>query len=219
VEKIIRPAQLVELGRREFAEVWEIQKDLVEKRKRDEIPDTLILVEHENVVTVGRRLHAEQHIHAREMPIFEIERGGDVTWHGPGQLVGYPIVKLDENERDLHAYLRNLEAGLIAVCEKLGVPAGRKPDWTGVWVGDAARKVASIGIAVRRWVTMHGFALNVAVDLRAFAAIDPCGLPASVMTSLDAEAKRAVTVEEIAPLVAAEISRALGREFSRPRGS
>jgi lipoyl(octanoyl) transferase len=138
-----------------------------------------------------------------------------VTYHGPGQLVGYPILKLDGEERDLHAYLRHLEEGLISACAELGLTTGRNPGWTGVWIGEGAgaRKLASIGIAVRRWVTMHGFALNVATELSRFATINPCGLDAAVMTSLARELGRPITLAEVKPLVARHLGRALGRDF------
>ena len=146
---------------------------------------------------------------AGDVPVFEIERGGDVTYHGPGQLVGYPILKLEE--RDLHKYLRDLEEGLIGVCADCGVAGGRNPGWTGVWIGD--RKVASIGIAVRRWVTLHGFALNVSTELGRFAAINPCGLHAAVMTSLTEAAGRPISVDDVKPITAARLGEALGRDF------
>jgi lipoyl(octanoyl) transferase len=146
-----------------------------------------------------------------ELPVVEVERGGDATYHGPGQLVGYPIVALSGEERDLHRFLRAIEQGLIDACAALGLVAGRKAGWTGVWIGE--RKLASIGIAVRRWVTLHGFALNVCTDLARFGALRPCGLDAQVMTSLTVELGRAVSVEELKPLVARTVGAALGRDF------
>src|SRR6185437_7236760 len=197
-----------DLGRREYGETWQLQLDLVAQRQRDEITDTLVLVEHPDVITLGRRQSSQANVLAAgDIPVFEIERGGDVTYHGPGQLVGYPILALDDRERDLHAYLRNLEEGLIGVCADVGVSGRRNPGWTGVWIGD--RKVASLGIAVRRWVTMHGFALNVATELSRFAAINPCGLDAAVMTSLAREAGRPLTVEDVKPLAIARLGAAL----------
>jgi lipoate-protein ligase B len=182
----------------------------VARRQADEIEDTLVFVEHPHVITVGRRQAARANVlDAGDVPVFEIERGGDVTYHGPGQLVGYPIVKLVE--RDLHKYLRDLEEALIGVCGRLGLEGSRKAGWTGVWIGD--KKVASIGIAVRKWVTLHGFAVNVSTDLSRFRAIVPCGLDAAVMTSLSEAAGRAVSVEEVKPLAAAELRRVLGRAF------
>jgi lipoate-protein ligase B len=208
----VKPARVIDLQRREYGEVWKLQQELVAVRQRGEIVDTLVLVEHPDVITLGRRLSSPGNVVAAgDIPIFEIERGGDVTYHGPGQLVGYPILALDGDERDLHAYLRNLEAALLGVCADVGVVGRRNAGWTGVWIGE--RKVASIGIAVRKWVTMHGFALNVATDLSRFAAINPCGLDAAVMTSLSVEAGRPVSVDEVKRYAIARLSEALGREF------
>jgi lipoyl(octanoyl) transferase len=210
---MIKPARVVDLSRREYGEVWKLQLELVAARQRDEIDDTLLLVEHPDVITLGRRQSSQANVVAAgDIPIFEIERGGDVTYHGPGQLVGYPILKLADDERDLHAYLRNLEEALMGVCRDVGVEPRRNPGWTGVWIGE--RKVASLGIAVRRWVTLHGFALNVATELSRFAAINPCGLDAAVMTSLSQECGRTLGVEELKPLAIARLSQTLGRAFA-----
>ena len=208
----MKPARTIDLGRREYRQVWTLQQELVAQRQRGEIEDTLVLVEHPDVITLGRRLSAPANVVAPgDIPVVEIERGGDVTYHGPGQLVGYPILALDGDERDLHAYLRNLEEALIGVCSDVGLVGRRNPGWTGVWIGE--RKVASIGIAVRRWVTMHGFALNVSTDLSRFTAINPCGLDAAVMTSLSREAGRDVTLDEVKPLVVARLSAVFARGF------
>ncbi|MDB4966832.1 MAG: lipoate-protein ligase [Myxococcales bacterium] len=210
---MIKPARVVDLGRREYGEVWRLQLELLAQRQRNEIADTLLLVEHPDVITLGRRQSSQANVvAASDIPIFEIERGGDVTYHGPGQLVGYPILQLDGEERDLHAYLRNLEEALIGVCADVGVEGRRNPGWTGVWIGE--RKVASLGIAVRRWVTMHGFALNVATDLARFASINPCGLDAAVMTSLSAATGRPLTLDEVKPLAVARLGQALDRAFT-----
>lgn len=205
-------ARLLDLGFREFGEVWRLQQDLVAARQRDEIPDTLILVEHPDVVTLGRGARRHNLLRPDAMPVFEIERGGDVTYHGPGQLVGYPIFFLQGEERDLHRYLRNLEEALILTAGDLGVSAARRAGWTGVWAGE--RKLASIGVAVKRWVTLHGFALNVATDLARFAAINPCGLEATVMTSLSAVLDRPVSLAEVRPLVVRRFAEVFGRAFS-----
>jgi lipoyl(octanoyl) transferase len=188
-----------------------LQRALVERRQREEIPDTLLLVEHPPVITVGRRTGSAANVLRPEFPIVEIERGGDVTYHGPGQLVGYPILALREHERDLHAYLRALEEGLITLARELGIDGQRRPQLTGMWVG--ARKLASIGIAVRRWVTLHGFALNVSTNLSHFQTLRPCGLDAEVMTSLEAELGRAVPMAPIKERAAAHLGAALQRRF------
>ncbi len=210
-----KPARVIDLGRREYGEAWKLQQDLVAQRQADAIADTLVLVEHPDVITLGRRQSSQANVIAPgDIPVFEIERGGDVTYHGPGQLVGYPIFKLDGDERDLHVYLRNIEEALIGVCSDVGLVGRRNPGWTGVWIGE--RKVASIGIAVRRWVTMHGFALNVSTDLSRFTTINPCGLDAAIMTSLSREANRRITLDEIKPLTVARLSSVFGRTFERP---
>jgi lipoate-protein ligase B len=185
-------ARLLDLGRREFGEVWSLQRELVAARQRDEVPDTLILVEHPDVITLGRGTRRENVLAPGAIPVFEIERGGDVTYHGPGQLVGYPIFLLRDRERDLHVYLRNLEEAIIRALARFEIAGTRREGWTGVWNAAGERKLASIGVAVKRWVTLHGFALNVATDLGRFAAINPCGLDAAVMGSMRSELGREV---------------------------
>ena len=209
------PARVIDLGTREYAEVWAMQREMVAARQRDEIPDTLILVEHPNVITLGRGAHRENLVAPGDMPIFEIERGGDVTYHGPGQLVGYPIFLLREHERDLHLYLRNLEQALIDALARFDLPAGRRESWTGVWNRAADRKIASIGVAVKRWVTLHGFALNVSTDLSRFAAINPCGLEATVMASMSSLLERPISLAEVKPVVEQKMAAIFGREFDR----
>ncbi len=208
-------ARVLDLGTREFGEVWAMQRELCAARQRDEIPDTLVLVEHPHVVTAGRSAHRENLLAgAGELPIFEIERGGDVTYHGPGQLVGYPILQLREGERDLHVYLRNLEETLLRALQRFDLPAERKPGWTGVWTAGGARKLASIGVAVKRWVTLHGFALNVSTDLGRFSAINPCGLDAAVMGSMVGELGRPVAMESVKQAVRAVAAQVFGRRFA-----
>ena len=147
--------------------------------------DLLLLLEHPPVVTLGRASHAAHVLRREGIDIFEIERGGDVTFHGPGQLVGYPILDLTGHRRDLHWYLRTLEHAIIIALAELGIPAGRNPPHTGVWTSN--RKIASIGIHVKQWVTWHGFALNVTTDLTQFDRIVPCGIPGVAMTSVERE--------------------------------
>jgi lipoyl(octanoyl) transferase len=207
----VKPGRWLDLGLRDYGATLALMRRLVELRQADAAPDTLLLVEHPPVITLGRRATARAHVRALDVPVVEVERGGDATWHGPGQLVGYPIVRLDEGERDLHAFLRALEEAMIRTCADVGLAAERRPGWTGAWIGD--RKVASIGIAVRRWVTLHGFALNVSTDLRQFAAVEPCGLDAAVMTSLSEAAGRPVELAALKPRVAAHVGAALGRAF------
>lgn len=180
-----------ELGRVSYGEALELQRRLAEERIAGSIPDTLLLLEHAPVVTLGRGWRGSSlpvepdALRRRGIEVHEIERGGDVTYHGPGQLVGYPILDLQRHKPDLHWYLRQLEEVLIAALGDLGIPAERNPGFTGVWT--RGRKIASIGIHVRQWVTWHGFALNVTTDLSAFDLIVPCGIPNVVMTSVARE--------------------------------
>jgi lipoyl(octanoyl) transferase len=211
----VYPTRLLDLGTRDFAEVWTMQRELLAARQRDEVPDTLILVEHPDVITLGRGSHAENLVNVGAIPTFEIERGGDVTYHGPGQLVGYPILLLRPEERDLHVYLRNLEETLLRALADFGIAAGRNPGWTGAWTeprpGQTARKLASIGVAVKRWVTLHGFALNVSTDLARFAAINPCGLGAGVMGSICEVLGRQIEMADVKQSVRRHFSDVFGR--------
>jgi len=211
-----KPAQLLDLGTREYGEVWALQKELVGQRQRDEIPDTLVLVEHPHVITLGRGTHAENVLAPGDTPLFEIERGGDVTYHGPGQLVGYPIFLLRQEERDLHLYLRNLEEALIRAVGRFGIPGERKEGWTGVWTsnGGGARKLASIGVAVKKWVTLHGFALNVSTDLARFGAINPCGLEATTMGSMESVLGRPVPFAEVKAAMRDELAAVFARRLT-----
>jgi lipoyl(octanoyl) transferase len=183
---------VVDLGRQPYAGVLALQRELAKARIAGDLEeDVLLLVEHEPVITLGRSsksghlLAAPEYLAQRGVELFEVERGGDVTFHGPGQLVGYPIVDLKRHRRDLHWYLRQVEQFLIDALATYGLAAGRNPPYTGVWLEN--RKIASIGVHARDWVTWHGFALNVTTDLRYFDLIIPCGIQAVQMTSLDRE--------------------------------
>jgi lipoate-protein ligase B len=171
--------EILRLGIQPHQKTWELQQELLEKRAGGEINDTLILVEHEAVITVGRGgdLEAAQ---SAGLPVVEVERGGEATYHGPGQVVAYPILALPEGKRDLHIHLRNLEEVIICVLAELDIVGQRKGGLTGVWIGE--QKVASVGVAVRHWVTWYGFALNVHTDLTQFGGFRPCGLDPKVMT-------------------------------------
>ncbi len=170
---------LVDLGRREYGQVLGLQKQLVSMRASDQVPDILILVEHDHVITLGRKT-SQENFRPQNIPVFQVERGGDATYHGPGQLVGYPIIKL--KDPDVHKLLRQLEEVLIRTASDFSVDAARRLGHTGVWV--ETKKLASIGVAVSNWVTYHGFALNVNTDLNYFQLIKPCGLDPDTMTSM-----------------------------------
>jgi len=179
------------LGLVPYGEALELQRTLATERIAGHIPDTLLLLEHAPVVTLGRGWKASSlpldpdALRARGIEVFDIERGGDVTYHGPGQLVGYPIIDLQTHQPDLHWYLRQLEQTMIDALSVLGIVAVRREKYTGVWT--SGRKIASIGVHVRQWVTWHGFALNVTTDLSPFTLIVPCGIPDVEMTSVARE--------------------------------
>jgi lipoate-protein ligase B len=170
-----------DLGLRDYQEVWMLQRRLVDLRARSVIPDTLILVEHPHVFTVGKGVPGDIPNDISGVPVFRIERGGEWTYHGPGQLVGYPILNLDVRKRDVHGFLRNIEETLIRALGEFGIQANLG-DQTGVWV--QKEKIASIGAAIRNWISFHGFALNVNTEMSYFGLIEPCGLPSSTMTSM-----------------------------------
>lgn len=183
-----RLIDVIDLGIVPYAEGLDLQRHLARERIAGRLPnDLLLLLEHPPVVTLGRGSHPEHVLRSEGIDVVEVERGGDVTYHGPGQLVGYPIVDLRGSgfKQDLHWYLRTLEQALIEGLALLGIPAERNPGYTGVWT--RGRKIASIGVHVKQWVTWHGFALNVTTDLGAFDRIVPCGIPGVEMTSVARE--------------------------------
>jgi lipoate-protein ligase B len=186
---VSRTVRVVDLGRQPYLPVLELQRRLVRARVEGGIQDDLLLlVEHDPVVTLGRGTRQtslplpESILRERGYEVVEVERGGDVTVHAPGQLVGYPIIDLQHHKPDLHWYLRQLEEAMIRGLAVLGLRAERNPGKTGVWV--SGRKIGSIGVHVKRWVTLHGFALNVTTDLRLFNVVVPCGIDGVVMTSV-----------------------------------
>jgi lipoyl(octanoyl) transferase len=206
----------------DYAQAWQLQRRVHERRVRGEIPDVCLLLEHSPVYTAGRRTDPlDRPAGDPGAPVIDVDRGGKITWHGPGQLVGYPIVLLGE-PIDVVAYVRALEAALIGVCAAFGVAAGRVEGRSGVWIrgthGQAAapdRKVAAIGIRVARGVTMHGFALNCDCDLSWFDRIVPCGLRDAAVTTLSIEAGRAITVADTLDAVQRELAGALGADRVR----
>ena len=198
-------ALLLDLGTREYGEVWELQKSLVAKRSLGSIPDVLLLVEHESVITLGRRT-SHENFRPQNIPVFQVERGGDATYHGPGQLVGYPIMKLADN--DVHKYLRQLEETLIRTVGRYGIEGARRDGHTGVWVGN--KKVASIGVAISSWVTYHGFALNVNTEMSHFHLIKPCGLDPDTLSSMKQLLGHDVGMGDVKKTYVAEFSEVFG---------
>ncbi|GAB3505615.1 lipoyl(octanoyl) transferase LipB [Amycolatopsis cihanbeyliensis] len=196
------PVVVREVGMLDYREAWELQRQQVTGRADDELPDTMLLLEHPSVYTAGKRTEAGDRP-TDGTPVIDVDRGGKITWHGPGQLVGYPIVKLADPIDVVH-YVRRLEEALIRVCAEFGVHTGRVEGRSGVWLPaddrGPERKIAAIGIRVQRGVTMHGFELNCDADLTAFDKIVPCGIRDAGVTSLTRETGRQVTVAEALPL-------------------
>ncbi len=212
------PATL-DWGRTAYADAWRRQEELVAARNDGRAPDTLVFTEHDPVFTMGVRRGAEAHLlwgeaelARRGIALVTTNRGGDITYHGPGQVVGYPIVNLAPR-KDLHAYLRFLEDVMIASVGRFGLTAGRNPGKTGIWI--ERRKIAAIGVAVKKWTTFHGFALNVNTDLTPFTGIIPCGITAAdgTVTSMRAELGRDVDLAEVKRVLAEEFWRALPEFF------
>ena len=188
---------ILDLGLSPFKEVWDLQKELVKKRQNGQIKDTLILAEHEPVYTLGKNAD-ENHIlqnTPRDVKTYQIERGGDVTFHGPGQLVGYPILDLHNYKKSISCYMRGLEQLIIDTLTEFTVRADRKDGLTGVWVGD--EKIAALGVRVTRWITMHGFSLNVAPDLTYYSGIIPCGIFEYGVTSMAKQLTIEVEVDSV----------------------
>ena len=204
------PVQIKQLGTLDYLAAWDLQRATADARVAGG-PDTLLLLEHPPVYTAGRRTESHERP-VDNIPVVDTDRGGKITWHGPGQLVGYPIVGLGE-QLDVVNYVRRLEQSLIAVCSELGLDAGRVEGRSGVWLppaaGRPARKIAAIGVRVARGVTLHGFALNCDCDLGAFSAIVPCGITDAGVTSLTAELGRRVGVEDVRARVAEAVCDAL----------
>jgi lipoyl(octanoyl) transferase len=218
---VLRALDVRRLGRVGYADGLALQARLVDDRKAGRVVDTLLLLEHEPVFTLGRNARAENVLVPRDLlrtrgfEVFEVGRGGDVTYHGPGQVVGYPIVDLAPDRCDVHRYVRDLEEVMIRTCADHGVLAGRVPGLTGAWIGD--RKVGAIGVRLSRWVTSHGFALNVSTDLAPFGLIVPCGITSRGVTTLEQAAGRAVPVDDVMAGLAAHFACVFGAEIAGGR--
>ena len=198
-QSTFRILNYADLGLVDFAQAWELQKQLFEKRSKNEINDTLLLVEHPHTYTLGKGadkkniIANKKFLQEKGISVFEIDRGGDVTYHGPGQVVGYLIFNLAEWEKDVHKFLRAIEEVIIKTCSVFGVKAAREEKYTGVWVGE--NKICAIGLKVTNWISMHGFALNVSTDLEFFKGIIPCGIRGKGVTSLEVETNRKIEVD------------------------
>ncbi len=209
------PCLRVDLGRRDYREIWELQRRLVKERQAGQVPDLLLFVEHPPTYTLGRggrREHlliSEEELSRLGASLVETDRGGDITYHGPGQIVGYPIVDLKQIEPDVHQYLRRLEEILIRTLVDFGLATHRSRGFTGVWHRQG--KIAAMGVRISRWVTCHGFALNVSTELRYFNHIVPCGIVDRRVTSMEAILRKPVLLSSVKDVITAEF----GRRFHR----
>jgi|SRR5690606_11854244 len=189
------------LGLIDYKEAWDLQKFLFDKRVKNEISDVLLLLEHNHTYTLGKvaersnLISNQEFLKKNNISVYDIDRGGDITYHGPGQIVGYPIINLEQWQKDTHKYLRALEEVIIKTCIYYGLNPRRDSKYTGVWIGD--KKIAAIGIKVSRWVTMHGFAFNVNTDLNMFKGIIPCGIADKDVTALKQELNREISLIEV----------------------
>ena len=203
--------KVTELGVVDYLSAWKLQKQIHQDVLNLQSENTLLLLEHPSVYTAGRRTEILDRP-LDDTPVIDVDRGGKITWHGPGQLVGYPIVKL-KNSTDVVGFVRELETALISICAEFGVKADRYCERSGVWVRDdkGDRKIAAIGLRVAKGVTMHGFALNVNPDLSAYEKIIPCGISGAKVTSLSAELGSEITINEVLPVIKKHIQPMLDR--------
>ena len=197
------PRKLVycDLGLIDYKEAWDLQKSVHQLKTENKIDDVLFLLEHPHTYTLGKTADKEnlvggdEYLTENNISVYDIDRGGDITYHGPGQIVGYPIISLTNWNQDTHKYLRAIEEVIIKVCDEYGLDASRVEKYTGVWIDD--RKICAIGIKVSRWITMHGFAFNVNTDLKLFKGIIPCGISDKDVTSLNLELKKEINLGEV----------------------
>jgi lipoyl(octanoyl) transferase len=217
----MRPLEVRRLGVVPYAEALALQQRLVEERRAGHISDTLLLLQHPHVLTVGVKKEGRSHIlaspeqlEALGVEVFDTGRGGDVTYHGPGQVVGYPILDLNPDRRDVHRYVRDIEEVMIRVCARHGVEAGRIQGLSGTWVTSAARgpeKIGAIGVRISRWITSHGFAFNVSTALDFFGLIVPCGIPNRGVTSLEFVTGRPQSIPDVETALVDEFGTVFGR--------
>lgn len=197
-EKVLKYS---DLGFIDYKEAWDLQKEIVSNRSSGDLEDVLLLLEHPNTYTLGKTADkinlkgSEDYLRQNQISVYNIDRGGDITYHGPGQIVGYPIIDLNNWYKDTHKYLRALEEVIIKTCAEYNLICERNPKYTGVWIND--KKIAAIGIKVSRWITMHGFAFNINTDLNLFNGIVPCGIHEKAVTSLKEELNMEIDIQEV----------------------
>jgi len=197
--------KLLQKGLLPYRTAWALQQQLHEQRRNSAIPDTLILLEHPPVYTFGKNADHENLLNARDAEVVQSDRGGDITWHGPGQLVGYPILNLKDHRQSVSWYMRQLEEVIIRVLQHFNIPAGRIDKLTGVWVAD--RKICAMGVRLSRWVTMHGFALNVGPDMSYFDGMIPCGIKGKGVVSMNEILEEQLTINDVIPILTSSFQR------------
>jgi lipoyl(octanoyl) transferase len=213
-QSISRNFDYCDLGLIDYKKAWDLQNEIYNKRLHNEVNDTLLLLEHPHTYTLGKvaakenLLSNDEQLKQQGVNVFEIDRGGDITYHGPGQIVGYPIINLSQWHEDTHKYLRGLEEVLMLTCSEYGLDTERNPKYTGVWLKD--RKIAAIGIKVSRWITMHGFAFNVNTDLSFFNGIVPCGIKGKEVTSLSRELGKNIDLNEVKLVIVKKFKEVFG---------
>lgn len=214
----MRKIDVVNLGRTDYKQSWELQQHLFDLRTAGDIGDLLLLTQHDHVYTIGKGgddnhlLASAQELSRKGIRVYHNDRGGDITYHGPGQLVGYPILDLNNYYCDLHRYLRDLEEVILRVLAFYGVRASRDSGYTGVWVG--SEKICAVGVKTRQWITMHGFALNINTDLSFFERIIPCGIFEKGVTSLQQQIGRNLEIDDVAATLVAEFGKVFGARMS-----
>lgn len=202
-QSTFRELVIADLGMLDYQEAWNLQRAILDRKKAGQQTDYLLLLEHPHTYTLGKVAHREhllltdEELKEQSISVYDVDRGGDITYHGPGQLVGYPVIDLKNWKQDSHKYLRSLEEILIKVTDGYGLHSGRKEGLTGVWIED--RKIAAIGVKISSWITMHGFAYNCNPDLRLFSGIVPCGIRDKEVTSLSVETEKEVKASDIIP--------------------
>ncbi|MBU0478086.1 lipoyl(octanoyl) transferase LipB [bacterium] len=208
---------VLDVGLKDYMEAYSLQKKILSERIKNEIPDTLILTEHPPTFTIGRKGGRENILVSNEVlgkngiKVYEVDRGGDITYHGPGQIVGYPIINLAEWNKDIHLYLRSLEEVIIRFLSRFKITAGRINDYTGVWIGN--EKIAAIGIGVSKWTTFHGFCININPNKEHFRMITPCGIKDKAVTSLDELAEKQTDVQKAKQVLITEFGDCFSRDM------
>lgn len=201
MNKELRKLVYCDLGLIDYKDAWDLQKSIHQLRVENKINDVLLLLEHPHTYTLGKTTDKEnlvgdkKYLDENKISVYDIDRGGDITYHGPGQIVGYPIISLTNWQQDTHKYLRAIEEVIIKVCAEYDLQGGRLEKFTGVWIDE--RKICAIGIKVSRWITMHGFAFNINTDLKLFSGIIPCGITDKDVTSLNRELKKQISLNEV----------------------